>query len=176
MIDKIERNLHLIPSLLLKSYEIAQKSPDPSSQNGALLYSIIDYDILSEDCNTFPDGIQHTDERWNSKDLKYKLVDHAEARVLLTAHKNEVFKKHRPSDLWLVCPWAACTSCAKHIIGFGIKTVITHKQGMGVNHGHWVEEVKVSKMMFEECGVIYYEYEGFLDSCKIRRNGELVSF
>lgn len=171
-----KEQLELIPNLLVKSYTIASKSPDPSSQNGALLYSPYDYEIVSEDCNTFPDGINHTDERWNNKDLKYKLVDHAEARVLLTAHKNRIFERYRPEDLWLVCPWAACTSCAKHIIGFGVKTVVTHKQGMQINHGQWVEDVKISKQMFEECGVLYYEYDGLVNGCKIRRNGELVSF
>lgn len=166
----------LIKSLMLRAYIVATKSPDPSSQNGAILYCPDEEDIVAEACNTFPNGIIHTDERWNTRDLKYKLVDHAEASVLLTAFRNRVFQKCNPANVWLVCPWAACCSCAKHIIGFGVKRVITHKQGMMNNHGHWVEETKVSKQMFKEAGVQYEEFDGIIDSIPIRRDGKLVTF
>lgn len=172
----VEDHKEIIEKLMLRAYVIAQSSPDPSSQNGALLYSPDDYEVVAEACNTFPRGIVQTDDRWNTRDLKYKLVDHAEASVCLTAFRNGVFDKYKPESLWLVCPWAACTSCAKHIIGFNIKTMITHKQGVQVNHSHWVEETKVSKQMFAECGVCYEEYDGILNSVPIRRDGKLVTF
>jgi len=166
----------LIKSLLARAYVVATQSPDPSSQNGAVLFCPDEYDIVAEACNTFPAGIIQTDERWNTRELKYKLVDHAEASVLLTAFRNKVFDKCNPAKMWLVCPWAACCSCAKHIISFGVKRVITHKQGMMNNHGHWIEETIVSKQMFLEAGVVYEEYYGIIDSVPIRRDGKLVTF
>ena len=179
MVYKMNKDLEnnaLIKSLLTRAYVVATQSPDPSSQNGAVLFCPDEYEIMAEACNTFPSGINQTSERWNTRELKYKLVDHAEASVLLTAFRNKVFNRYDPAKMWLVCPWAACCSCAKHIIGFGVKRLITHKQGMMNNHGHWVEETTVSKQMFLEAGVIYEEYDGFLDSVPTRRDGKLVTF
>ena len=174
--NKNSENDIIIKSLLARAYVVATKSPDPSSQNGAILYYPDEYVIVAEACNTFPNGILQTEERWNTRELKYKLVDHAEASVLLTAFRNDVFRTYDPSKVWLVCPWAACCSCAKHIIGFGIKRVITHKQGMMNNHGPWPEETKISKQMFFEAGVLYEEFDGIIDSVQIHRDGKLVSF
>lgn len=163
----------IIKNLMWTAYSVAKGSPDPSSQNGALLVNDSTGTILARACNDFPDGIKHTKERWNDRKLKYPLVDHAEASVLLTAFRRGVFDDYSISEVTMICPWAACTSCAKHIIGFGLKRVIAHKQGMYYNHGPWEEDTKLAHMMFEEAGVSYELYDGLVGDIAIRRNGEI---
>lgn len=165
-----------IQELMRQAYLIAQSSPDPSSQNGALLYHIPTQSVVATAVNTFPDGVVQTEERWADRKWKYPLVDHAEASVLLTAFRQGVFDKYRITDMAMVCPWAACSGCTKHIIGFGLPTVITHKQGMVYNHGPWVDDVEIAKIMMAECGVSYELYDGLVgDDFTIRRNGELFN-
>lgn len=161
-----------IRELMFEAYKIAQASPDPSSQNGALLYHVPSATIVARACNTFPDGVVQNEERWTNRDWKYPLVDHAEASVLLTAFRAGVFNDLDIKDMTMICPWAACTSCTKHIIGFGLKSVITHKQGMFYNHGPWVKDVELAKIMMSETGVSYELYDGNVGDVTIRRNGE----
>jgi len=174
------RYLNLIPDchikeLMYEAYLEALNSPDPSSQNGALLYHVPSKTVVARACNTFPIGVFQNEERWNDRTWKYPLVDHAEASVLLTAFRAGVFEDLKIEDMAMICPWAACTSCAKHIIGFGLKSVITHKQGMVYNHGPWVADVEIAKKMFAETDVAYELYDGQVGDVTIRRNGKPFS-
>lgn len=166
----------VIKNSMIAAYQEALKSPDPSSQNGAVLFDPWDEEILTKAHNTFPDGIEITQARLLDKPLKYRLIDHAESGVLLKAHRQKIFKSYDPENLWLICPWAACCGCAKYIIGFGIKKVIAHKQAMALNHGHWIEECEVSLNMFKEAGVeyVYFDYPNI--SPPILRDGKLTTF
>lgn len=173
------RYMNLIPDcdvkeLMYQAYLEALNSPDPSSQNGALLYHVPTKTVVARACNTFPEGIEHTEERWNDRSWKYPLVDHAEASVLLTAFRAGVFDRYNVKDMTMICPWAACSGCTGVIIGFGLQSVITHKQGMVYNHGPWVADVEKAKIMMAEAkATVSYElYDGPVGDVTIRRDGK----
>lgn len=166
-----------IKDLMYRAYEVALLSPDPSTQNGALLYHFPTKTVVAEACNTFPDGVVQSDERWNDRSWKYPLVDHAEANVLLTAFRKGVFNECDVKDMTLICPWAACTGCTGVIIGFGLRSVITHKQGLATSHGLWVDDVKKARVMMAEAknAVSYEIYDGPVGDITIRHDSKPFS-
>jgi len=83
-----------IKELLHKAYEVALKSKDPSTQNGALIIVALDEPfragaVLASDCNRFPDGVIETSERWE-RPLKYEYIEHAERNSIFTAARKGV--------------------------------------------------------------------------------------
>lgn len=165
----VKENIRRLMSL---AYSVALKSPDPSSQNGALLYHKNDNIVVATAYNDFPNGIIHSEERWNNRDLKYPRVEHAESGVLYTAFRNGVFFRCRISDLVMVCPWAACTGCVKSIIGFGLKHIIVHGPAMALNHGKWIADNEISQSMIKENGIKFETYYGDVDDIIIRRDSK----
>ena len=121
-------------SLLHKALQLAQDSPDPSTQNAALLVNDKGV-ILCWDFNCFPAGIDYNTDRW-TRPTKYIFVEHAERNVIYRAAKLGI----KTDGLTLVCPWFSCISCSRAIIQAGIKECV----GLKVEsvHNQWAEEVR----------------------------------
>lgn len=70
--------------LELAKYIATNWSKDPSTKVGAIL---VNYETKREfiGYNGFPEGVLDTPERYNDRELKYKLVVHAEVNALLKA-------------------------------------------------------------------------------------------
>jgi len=92
-------------------------SKDPSTKVGACI--VKDGKVVSVGYNGFPKGVPDSEEFLNNRELKYKLVEHAERNALTSALHNSgsvlggsVYISH--------CP---CTDCAKGLIQAGIKMV-----------------------------------------------------
>lgn len=165
---------------LQKAYEEATKSPDPSTQNGALVAVIpkdrpfrnpAAYFVLGSDCNRFPRGILNTPERWNDRELKYKLVHHAERTALDTARR--MWHQYHLDGHTLVCPWAACTDCAKEIIAAGITTLVIHKQAHDRTPpgSVWLDDIVIAHEMLREAGVEIIAYDGKVDGPPVLHSG-----
>lgn len=153
--------------LLLKlAYEEALKSPDPSTQNGALIISL-DGQYM-RDCNRFPDGVQYLPERWERPD-KYFWIEHAERNVIFACSKYGI----ATNGATMVCGWAACSSCARAIIQAGIKTLITHKQAHDRSPDYWKKEIEIAMTMFKEAGVKVEFFDGEVGCDVIRHCGEM---
>lgn len=152
--------------LLKIAYKEAQKSINPSTQNGAILVDDNGIVILSE-VNNFPNGIKENEERQNNKSLRYKYSVHAERNVLYLASKLGI----KTEGLTMVCPWATCSDCAQAIIQTGIKKLVTHKQALD-RSGHWQENIEFAFAMLREAGVEIIIYDGKMGIGKILRSGE----
>lgn len=138
---------------------VASWSRDPSTKVGCVIADD-DHRIISVGFNGFAKGIKD-DERLQDRDLKYKLIIHAEENALLHAQKDL-------KGATLYCyPFLPCASCASKIIQSGIKKVVA------TDHmpERWKESFELSKKVFEEAGVsvskIIYEdpifgIEGFM--------------
>lgn len=167
--------------LLRKAYEAATASPDPSTQNGALIVSLpphfsanaARYTILGGGCNHFPRGVKETPERWSDRTLKYKLVQHAERDSLANTRRSQGLS--HLGGLTMVCPWAACTDCAKAIIDDGIARLVIHKQAHDrtPSDSPWMEDIKVAHMMLGEAGVEIIVADGKIDGPPVRHSGQL---
>ena len=125
-------------------------SKDPSSKVGAIIVGDKGQ-IISQGYNGFPRGVADTPERYNTREIKYKLVVHAEMNAILNALYNgssvvgaAIYIHNLP----------VCQECAKAIIQAGISEVFIDTR---VNE-RWQEAWNFSKMMFSECGVKCYYY------------------
>jgi dCMP deaminase len=152
---------------MLRAYQMAVNSPDPSTQNGAVLVNSKGL-IVSEACNDFPMGVKSTLERWE-RPLKYQFVCHAEAAAIYMAAKHGV----KTNGLTMVCQWAACARCAISIIQAGIVRLVTHKQAHERSPEMWKKEIEVAFTMFKEVGVEVVFYDGVVGGPEVRHSGHI---
>lgn len=152
-------------NLLKIAYLEAQKSNNPSTQNGAILVDDKGNVILSAK-NSFPDGVAETQER-QIKPLRSKFSVHAERNVLYRAARLGI----KTEGLIMVCPWAACTDCAQGIIQAGIKQLVVHKQALD-RSSHWKEDIEIAFTMLREARVEIIIFDGKIGIGKILRQGK----
>ena len=145
----------------------AKESPDPSTQNGAILISA-DGEMLSAEVNRFPDGVKETPERWQ-RPLKYKIIEHAERNAIFAAGRAGI----KTDGLIMVACWATCTDCARAIIQSGIKLLVTHKQAYDRSPESWKTDIDLALQMLKEAGVEVVMYDGEIGVKRLRHSGEL---
>lgn len=128
----------------------AMRSKDPNTQVGACIVSS-DNRILSAGYNGAPrglnDDVMHWDREGDFVNTKYAYVCHAELNAILNSRTNLEGSK-------IYVDLFPCNECAKAIIQAGIKEVIYANDKYKDT-----DSVKVSKMMFDTCGVTYRYYE-----------------
>lgn len=142
-----------VKELLIASYLEAQKSPDLSTQVGALLVGA-NGEIVSSGFNSFPSRVRNTEVR-QQRPKKYLYTEHAERNAILNAAKKGI----QTDNLILVCAWAACADCARAIINSGIKTIVRHpRKSLGNDmDGRWSASITAGDEMFYESGVVVIE-------------------
>jgi dCMP deaminase len=132
---------------------IASLSKDPSTKVGAIVVDD-DGNILSTGWNSFPRGVDDDPARYADREVKYRLVAHAESNCVSQAARNGVRLKGASIIVTELFP---CSNCAKLIIQAGIRRV--YAPVMKTHHsGQWFEEKQVSDLMFSEAGVEVVEY------------------
>lgn len=121
----------------------ATHSNDPSTKVGCIV--VKKGDEHSFGWNSFPRGVKETPERVNNRELKYKMVVHAEINAILNKNVKEstVYVTHPP-----------CSSCMGAMIQAGVKRVVTRKPEPQFE-SRWKESIEISQIMAQEAGVIY---------------------
>lgn len=127
---------------------ISTWSKDPSRQIGAVIVNPQTRNILSFGYNGFPKGAID-DDRYQNREIKYRLVVHAEMNAIYNATLNGVSLMN--STLF-VYGLPVCSDCAKGIIQVGIKKVVMPKQDIP---DHWIESWNKTKSLFNEVGIKY---------------------
>lgn len=156
-------------SLLRVAYAAATRSPDPSTQCGALLYDPECNRILSTACNTFTHGITVLPEMLE-RPLKYQMIEHAEQNAL---HSVLRYGLTMPKHPILVAPWAACTECAKAITQSGVKTLVRHGKATLNSPDRWLESLVIADKIMLDGGVDIIDYHGdLIGAHTILFNGE----
>lgn len=157
---------------LLMAYNAATKSPDPSTQNGAVIpyWDYMQRECYHAACNTFPEKVQNKPERLE-RPLKYSYIEHAERNAIFLASKHGTFPFLANPVMFV--PWFACADCARAIIQVGIKKVVGHKQMFDKTPDHWKESIGAALQMLEEAGVETKLVDAKLNGPEIRFNGEL---
>jgi dCMP deaminase len=152
-----------------ESLKIATQSPDPSTQNGAVLVDSLGY-VFAGDCNRFPDGVQYNPDRW-LRPGKYQFIEHAERNAIFAAAR----KGESTEGSTMVCAWAACSDCARAIVQAGIAKLVRFPAEI-MNAGsdpRWHQECEVGDVILIEGGVEIVE-QTFPDiAIEVRRNGQL---
>jgi dCMP deaminase len=138
--------------ILLYAYRSALHSPDPSTQNGAVLVNAVRWPILETlSRNEFPFGLAYEDERWlrpSDGGKKYDWIEHAERNAIYKAAELGI----KTRGLTLACPWAACADCARGIVQAGIEILIRVSSSEATN-GRWHGSVDSGDIILREGGV-----------------------
>jgi dCMP deaminase len=156
--------------LMELTYELALRSPDPSTQNGAILVRAGMPLTATAACNEFPRGVQYLDERWE-RPIKYSFIEHAERNAIFNAARIGI----STSGLTLACPWAACADCARAIIQADVIKLITHQPNEEDTNERWQASIEVAFTMLKEAGVEIEYFHGKVGGAAqpIRRDGKL---
>lgn len=153
-------------SLLIDAYAAAARSPDPSTQNGAIL---VNGNLTVSACNRFPWGILQSQERLQGPG-KYRFIEHAERNVIYHAARCGV----ETLGATLYCPWFSCTECARAIIQAGIVRVVGHWLEDHEERYDWQETVTAGREMLVEAGVVCDWISDHLGCGPIRFNGQMI--
>ncbi len=150
---------------LLRAYEEAAASPDPSTQNGAVVVSSEGGFVAA--CNGFPRGVSVSNERL-ARPEKYDYMEHAERNVIYACAKYG----YCTEDATMYAPWFACVDCARAIIQAGIVRVVGHQRMADETPDRWKDTIATALAMLEEAGVEVAMVDGKLGGPRIRFNGE----
>lgn len=121
---------------------ISSFSKDPSTKVGAVIFDD-DYRVFSIGYNGFAKNVEDSEERLNNRELKYKMVLHAEINAILFAVRT---LKNASLATW---PFMSCSSCSSAIIQVGIKRCIAPFS----DNPRWKADFELSHQMFKEAGV-----------------------
>ena len=137
---------------LEQARHISTASKDPSTKVGAV---VVDPKrrVVSQGYNGFARGISDTEDRLNNRDVKYRLVIHAETNALL-------FGGNMDGCTIYVWPMMPCASCASKCIQKGIKRVVSVRN----DNPRWVDDFKLSMQIFREADVSLTIYENDFSS------------
>lgn len=156
-------------AVLKRAAQYATKSPDPSTQNGAVLMAPGRLQI-GYGWNDFPPMVGQHNSRWE-RPQKYQWVEHAE--------RNTIFRAVRGgSNIYnstLYCMWAACSDCARAIVLCGVGTLVRAKIPEDGSFERWKDSCQYGDRILLESGVTIIEIDltpGIIDF-DIRRDGEL---
>ena len=132
--------------------EIGSWSKDPSTQVGAVAVDPKRKKILATGYNGFPRGIIDSEERLNTRELKYRYTVHGEMNCIYNAALNGTSLDG--SDMY-VYGLPVCSECAKGIIQIGVKRVFAcYPEKVSQK---WAESGALTSEMFNETGVEYYQ-------------------
>ncbi len=138
----------------------AAMSCDPNTQVGAVIVGP-DREVRGTGFNGFPRGIADTPERLNDRDLKLRLMVHAERNAILNCARVGVSTKgctlyfiatDGSGATWGGCP---CTACCLEIIQAGITTVVSYP--FKAVPSRWRDDIAFASTVLAEAGVEYRE-------------------
>lgn len=118
-------------------------SLDPSTKVGAVVVGAGDKRSLAVGYNGFPPGIAD-DERLNDRDVKYRLIVHAEINAIRNA-------RFPVAGATLYTTKFPCDSCAKEIVSAGIQRVVSPEPDWDCQR--WGEPATFARRVFDEAGI-----------------------
>lgn len=126
-------------------------SKDPSTQVGAVAIGEIGQ-ILSTGYNGFPRGIEDTEDRLTTREIKYSYTVHAEMNAIYNASFSGVSLKNSTVYVYGL---PICSECAKGLIQAGVKNVVVDSSCMlsDAAKERWKQSWESSQSMFNESGV-----------------------
>lgn len=137
----------------------AALSKDPEKKVGSIIVGP-DKEVLSMGFNGFPRGIRGTAERLSDKELKRKLVVHAEMNAVLAVArtggvgligKTMYIATQDDQGVWGGSP---CTRCVVEIIQTGINHIISYPAKPGSS---WAQDLEFALTLLSEVGIKYEE-------------------
>lgn len=134
---------------------VSSWSKDPSTKVGAVVVNPLGQ-IVGTGYNGFPRGVHDYDDRYKDREMKLKLVVHAEVNALIQAGKEA-----RRGTIYIYPAFGkpnVCSECAKVLIQSGVKRVVGLEPKEP--NDRWKDSLSLSQMMLNEAlvEVVTYEY------------------
>ena len=126
--------------------EVATWSKDPDKQVGAVCVSP-DKRSIVVGYNGFPRGIADSEELLNNKELKNKLMVHAEANCIVNSN-------HSVNGWTMHVTKAPCVDCAKLLINARVKRIVCPNP-----RGNWKDEQLMAIGLLTEAKIEVEFYE-----------------
>jgi dCMP deaminase len=124
---------------------IGSWSKDPSTKVGCVIADSRNR-LVGTGFNGFPHGVKDLPERLEDRDLKYKLVQHAE-RNAVAFSTNDI--SGCTAYVW---PQPPCAQCAGALIQAGIKRIVA--PDIPRDHERWGRDHELAFEMYAEAGVV----------------------
>lgn len=139
----------------------ARMSKDPNTKVGSVIVGP-DRELISAGFNGFPRGIEDTDERLNDRELKLKLIVHAEMNAVLAAARNGIRLKGctlylaaTKEETGMVWGGPPCCRCTVEVIQSGITEIVSHP--IKDVPSKWHDDLKLAAQLINEAGIKYRE-------------------
>lgn len=138
----------------------ARMSKDPRTQVGAIIIGP-DREQRADGFNGFPRGIADTIERLNDRDVKMRLIVHAERNAICNAARIGVsvlgctLYLAATDESGMIWGGPPCTACAIELIQAGIATIVSYP--IKAIPSRWHDDLAYARLIFSEAGVTYRE-------------------
>ncbi len=138
----------------------ANMSKDPATQVGAVIVGP-DREIRSTGFNGFPRGMHDTFDRLEDRDVKLKLIVHAEMNAVLAAARIGVSVKGctlylaATDNSGLIWGGPPCTRCTVEIAQAGIAAIVSRPKKNVPSR--WHEDLALAEQLIKEMGITYRE-------------------
>ena len=154
--------------ILKDAYSYSLRSPDPSSQLGAVVVTSDNWFVNG--LNDFTAGIVAEDVLCD-RECKLAHIEHAERAAIYEAayHGLEVV------GATMYCPWACCSDCARGIVLSGISRLMVHKERMDLSPERWRKSMDIAMNILTKAEIVVNYYSGPIDSPPVLVNGRLWS-
>lgn len=130
---------------------IASRSKDPSTKVGCVITDSHNR-ILGVGYNGFPRGVADTPERYDDRETKYAMVQHAELNAVLNSNHSLIgataYVTHHP-----------CSHCAGVLIQAGITKIVTYEPDAGLAE-RFRKSFQIAEIMLNEAGVVVVKLSG----------------
>ena len=138
----LERQIKWDTRYLELAKHISEWSKDPSTKTGAVIVAP-NGSIISVGYNGFSRGVIDSDERYNDRDKKYKMIVHCERNAIIFAQRD------LSGCTLYTYPFMSCAPCAGMVIQSGITRVVAPKS----DNSRWIEDFNIATKMFNEAGI-----------------------
>lgn len=155
-----------IPHKMRAVYELALKSDDTSTKNGAMLCR--ERWNVSAGFNHVLDPFKE-DPASYERPRKYLVTEHAERSAIFDAVGRGIDIR----GATMVANWVACPDCAKAIVLCGVADVVCHKECMDRTPERWKEMVDLGLEILEKNGVRVHYWSGKIGDIENLNNGEI---
>lgn len=138
----------------------ARMSKDPRTQVGSIIVGP-DREQRADGFNGFPRGIADTIDRLNDRDLKMKLIVHAERNAICNAARIGVSVRGctlylaATDDTGMIWGGPPCTACSIELIQAGIAEIVSFP--VKVVPSRWHDDLEFARVVLAEAGIIYRE-------------------
>lgn len=154
--------------LIRRCLSIAKNSPDPRTQNGAVI-TFSNSPSIIDGYNGFFYGINETEDRLNNRDLKYIYITHAERCAIGQAAREGL----STLGATLYASWIICPDCANAAIIAGVKRIVGYKPLLELSPKEWLTPIEHGLTMLREAGVQVELVDGPINADPIRFSGRV---